>query len=149
MSDTSNSSARSVFARADALMQLRRHADSPVAAEPPVLTEALPDEDDLPLLTEVVTADHPSPGEPPPATAISIAETLPNNDGPPLLMADIAAQQNELSTRLREHLHAELPAIMATMLQDALPELRQELESRLDAIATELIAELTAEQSRG
>lgn len=143
-------SGRSVFARADALMQQRRHAESPVEAEPPVLTEALSD-DDLPLLTEI--ADTDSNETPSAASSTALDPVLPPFPATPAPATSLPPQQldqltQELTRRIHDRLSAELPSLVEAALQSVLPELTRELENGLGEIAEEAIRDFLAEHGQ-
>ena len=107
----------SVVARADALMQRRR--PQPVRPPPnndlPILTDALPGEDDdLPVLTVVETEE------------IIEAPRQPQLD--PAMLEKLA---QEFTRRVHDRLEAELPSLVEAALQTTIAGLSKELEQGL------------------
>lgn len=114
--DQENSSLNSVVARANALMQ-RRRQPSPAA-----------ENEDLPVLTEVVDPDADLPVLLDEASSLSeIEETTPASPNPAAV--DILA--HELARRLGERLAAEIPNLVATVLQSAVAGVTDELHRGL------------------
>ena len=108
-----------ILARADALMHRRRQGGTETA-EPPVLTDAI-DEDDIPLLLDIddspaatPTADTQNTAETDPAPPETTAHSA-NPDLPPDLLA-------ELTRRVETHLHALLPGLIQRCLDELLAE---------------------------
>lgn len=119
-----------ILARADALMHRRRQGGGETA-EPPVLTDAV-DEDDIPLLLDI----DDSPAATPTVDTAGMAETAPapldtqpvgprsataspSGDLPTDLPPDLLA---ELTQRVETHLHALLPGLIQRCLDELLAE---------------------------
>ena len=116
-----------ILARADALMQRRRQHTE--VDDVPVLTDAIEDEDDIPVLIDAEAAipiveqnDDPTPA------------TLPESDQAPpaspvfdAALRDILA--HELARRVEQRIAAELPRIIESTVRDFLAE--QEMISAL------------------
>lgn len=124
MNESDTLAAKSVVARADALMQRRRtQATSQTPGlDLPVLTETVQEasNDDLPILTEI---DHPTPARP-------ILITPPPHPG----LLDPAQLENlakELTQRVHDRLTAELPSLVEASLQSVLDKLTREIEQGL------------------
>ncbi|UCV12546.1 hypothetical protein KI614_04825 [Dechloromonas denitrificans] len=104
-----------ILARADALMQ-RRRANTPEGEDVPILTDAIVEEDDFPVLLDIET---------PADVASSVLAT--QEDPPPSIdaaMLDIIT--HELTRRINERLAAELPGMIEATVRDFLAE-REEL----------------------
>lgn len=128
-----------VVDRADALMRRRRHfvASRPPAPLPdiPTLTvEASERDEDLPVLTEVITAKSEVPGHheafcvaSTPTEHIAAAATLP---------AQLAA---EISQAIGKQLAAELPTLLEAVLLNARAELQIGITSTVEAALREVL----------
>ena len=104
-----------IIARADALMQRRRHGGIDVN-DIPVLTDAVDADDDVPVLVDV-ESQAPLEASPPAgdagrehATGSALDDTL----------LDIIA--HELARRISERMAAEMPAIIEATVRDFLAE---------------------------
>jgi len=115
MDEQEDSNLSSVVARADALMQRRRQPSPTEAEDLPVLTEVIDPDADLPVL---VAEAAPQP---------EIAKTAPPSPDPAVL--DVLA--HELARRLGERLAAEIPNLVATVLQSAVAGVTDELHRGL------------------
>lgn len=110
-----------ILARADALMQRRRQSGGE-PDEIPVLTDAVDNDDDIPVLLD---AEIPAPVFEPeadtaPEGAVEIAEVaLP----PPVFDTALRdALAHELARRVEQRLAAELPRLIESTLRDFLAE---------------------------
>ena len=107
----------SILARADALMQRRRNPDAGLE-DVPVLTDAVIDEEDFPVLRDIET--------PPTETETQVAAPAPAIT-PELPDQALAANvreilAHELARRVEQRLAAELPRIIEATVRDYLAE---------------------------
>jgi len=103
-----------ILARADALMQ-RRRANTPDGEDVPILTDAIVEEDDFPVLLDIETPVSP-------AQPVSVVqESEPRSMDAAIL--DIVT--HELTRRINERLAAELPGIIEDTVRDFLAEREQ------------------------
>lgn len=114
-----------IIARADALMHRRRQSNE--FNEVPVLTDAIDEDDEIPLLTDIDTL--------PIDTSASIAETgfttateatlQAQEDDLPALVIDPELRDQlvyELTRRIEERIKAALPQIISSTVRDFLAE---------------------------
>ena len=109
-----------ILARADALMQRRRSTTLDADDVVPVLTDAIEEEDDFPVLLDIET---PPEVFEPIAEIAPIVEIVEEPTSHPLLDAglrDILA--HELARRVEQRLAAELPRIIESTVRDFLAE---------------------------
>lgn len=104
-----------IIARADALMQRRRHS--------------APDAEDLPVLTEVAPPAPPAPGEDDGIPTLTMAVAAPPAPARPVLEAvpaptpvDIQALAAQLAARIEQRIVAELPRLIEEAVAEALAE---------------------------
>lgn len=117
-----------IIARADALMHRRRQSSE--FNDVPVLTDAIQEEDDIPLLTDIDTpaADTAEAAlEAPFAASTVTAETsaLQQEEAPPALVIDPELRDQlvfELTRRIEERIKAALPQIISSTVRDFLAE---------------------------
>lgn len=104
-----------IIARADALMQRRRHGGIDVD-DVPVLTDAVDPDDDVPVLVDAESRT-PLEAEPPPGDAGREPASGPAVDD---TLLDIIA--HELARRISKRMAAEMPAIIEATVRDFLAE---------------------------
>ncbi len=129
-----------VVERADALMRRRRFVaiTSPQTAPFPVSTHAAPDrlstEDDLPVLTEVVSADDDVP---------VLTDALPASEAAAAFSADAEREAlvNEISRRLSSQLASELGSELAQAVERRLA---AELPTLIEAVMLDVGTQLRA-----
>lgn len=124
-----------ILARADALMHRKRQSDTDFD-DVPVLTDAIDDDDDIPLLLEIDEQQQESVLQPAPLETQSdiapqanddVSIELPLADIPPLaarpLDSDLREQlAGELARRIEQRITAELPRLIDSALRDFLAE---------------------------
>ena len=104
-----------IIARADALMQRRRHGGIDVD-DVPVLTDAVDADEDVPILVDA-EPQAPLEASPPPGEAGQESASGPALDD---TLLDIIA--HELARRISERIAAEMPAIIEATVRDFLAE---------------------------
>jgi hypothetical protein len=124
-----------ILARADALMHRKRQSDTDFD-DVPVLTDAIDDDDDIPLLLEIDEQQQESVLQPAPLeTQYDIAPQanddvsieLPLADIPPLAARPLDSElreqlAGELARRIEQRITAELPRLIDSALRDFLAE---------------------------
>jgi uncharacterized membrane protein YheB (UPF0754 family) len=132
-----------ILARADALMHRKRQTEADIE-DVPLLTDAIDDEDDIPVLVAEAPsapAEKPLPATTDPANsqtvatetlgaeevltvAIAIEQTQPESASAPTPSATELREQlaSELARRVEQRLAAELPRIIESTLRDFLAE---------------------------
>lgn len=111
-----------ILARADALMQRRRPSGGELD-EIPVLTDAIVDDDDIPVLLDVEIQLPAADAEPPPDASVDSRAVDEPPRAPPAFDAalrDILA--HELARRVEQRIAAELPRIIKSTVRDFLAE---------------------------
>lgn len=117
-----------IIARADALIQ--RGRGTPAAVEdPPMLTDAIEEDSELPLLLDAVAAEVPAPAAPQPTDA-DAADSGTETDGradhdeiDPVLRDRFI---RDVASRIEERLLAELPTIVEAAVVQVLAEIERE-----------------------
>ena len=106
-----------ILARADALMQ-RRHSQSAEFDDIPVLTDAIDEADDFPVLLDIDAEPtvHAEEAEP----VVEIIEPPPQGHSLDAGVRDILA--HELARRVEQRIAAELPRIIESTVRDFLAE---------------------------
>ena len=124
-----------ILARADALMHRKRQSDTDFD-DVPVLTDAIDDDDDIPLLLEIDEQQQESVLQPAPLETQSdiapqanddVSIELPLADIPPLAARPLDSElreqlAGELARRIEQRITAELPRIIDSALRDFLAE---------------------------
>ena len=124
-----------ILARADALMHRKRQSDTDFD-DVPVLTDAIDDDDDIPLLLEIDEQQQesvlqPAPLETPsdiaPQAHDDVSIELPLADIPPLAARPLDSElreqlAGELARRIEQRITAELPRLIDSALRDFLAE---------------------------
>ena len=124
-----------ILARADALMHRKRQSDTDFD-DVPVLTDAIDDDDDIPLLLEIDEQQQESVLQPAPLETQSdiapqanddVSIELPPADIPPLAARPLDSElreqlAGELARRIEQRITAELPRLIDSALRDFLPE---------------------------
>jgi hypothetical protein len=124
-----------ILARADALMHRKRQSDTDFD-DVPVLTDAIDDDDDIPLLLEIDEQQQESVLQPAPLETQSdiapqanddVSIELPLADVPPLATRALDAELHdqlarELARRIEQRITAELPRLIDSALRDFLAE---------------------------
>jgi hypothetical protein len=110
-----------ILARADALMQ-RRHQSGSEPGDLPILTDAIEDDDDLPVLNDIATfapVDAAAPLAEPAAQPESHSTPSPSA----AFDSEFSRQLvNQLAGRLEQRILAELPRIIEATVRDFLAE---------------------------
>ena len=133
-----------ILARADALMHRKRQSDTDFD-DVPVLTDAIDDDDDIPLLLEIDEQQQESVLQPAPLETQSdiapqanddVSIELPLADIPPLAARPLDSElreqlAGELARRIEQRITAELPRLIDSALRDFLAE--QEMISALSS----------------
>ena len=110
-----------ILARADALMQ-RRHQSGSEPGDLPILTDAIEDDDDLPVLNDIATF-APVDAAAPLAELAAQPESLSTPS--PLAAFDSEFSRhlvNQLADRLEQRILAELPRLIEATVRDFLAE---------------------------
>ena len=124
-----------ILARADALMHRKRQSDTDFD-DVPVLTDAIDDDDDIPLLLEIDEQQQESVLQPAPLETQSdiapqanddVSIELPLADIPPLAARPLDSElreqlAGELARRIEQRITAELPRLIDSALRDFLAE---------------------------
>ena len=124
-----------ILARADALMHRKRQSDTDFD-DVPVLTDAIDDDDDIPLLLEIDEQQQESVLQPAPLETQSdiapqanddVSIELPLADIPPLAARPLDSElreqlAGELARRIEQRITAELPRLIESALRDFLAE---------------------------
>ena len=124
-----------ILARADALMHRKRQSDTDFD-DVPVLTDAIDDDDDIPLLLEIDEQQQESVLQPAPLETQSdiapqanddVIIELPLADIPPLAARPLDSElreqlAGELARRIEQRITAELPRLIDSALRDFLAE---------------------------
>ena len=124
-----------ILARADALMHRKRQSDADFD-DVPVLTDAIDDDDDIPLLLEIDEQQQESVLQPAPLETQSdiapqanddVSIELPLADIPPLAARPLDSElreqlAGELARRIEQRITAELPRLIDSALRDFLAE---------------------------
>ena len=124
-----------ILARADALMHRKRQSDNDFD-DVPVLTDAIDDDDDIPLLLEIDEQQQESVLQPAPLETQSdiapqanddVSIELPLADIPPLAARPLDSElreqlAGELARRIEQRITAELPRHIDSALRDFLAE---------------------------
>ena len=124
-----------ILARADALMHRKRQSDTDFD-DVTVLTDAIDDDDDIPLLLEIDEQQQESVLQPAPLETQSdiapqanddVSIELPLADIPPLAARPLDSElreqlAGELARRIEQRITAELPRLIDSALRDFLAE---------------------------
>ena len=124
-----------ILARADALMHRKRQSDTDFD-DVPVLTDAIDDDDDIPLLLEIDEQQQESVLQPAPLETQSdiapqanddVSIELPLADIPPLAARPLDSElreqlAGELARRIEQRITAELPRLINSALRNFLAE---------------------------
>lgn len=124
-----------ILARADALMHRKRQSNADFD-DVPVLTDAIDDDDDIPLLLEIDEQQQESVLQPAPLETQSdiapqanddVSIELPLADIPPLAARPLDSElreqlAGELARRIEQRITAELPRLIDSALRDFLAE---------------------------
>ena len=124
-----------ILARADALMHRKRQSNSDFD-DVPVLTDAIDDDDDIPLLLEIDEQQQESVLQPAPLETQSdiapqanddVSIELPLADIPPLAARPLDSElreqlAGELARRIEQRITAELPRLIESALREFLAE---------------------------
>ncbi len=124
-----------ILARADALMHRKRQSNTDFD-DVPVLTDAIDDDDDIPLLLEIDEQQQESVLQPAPLETQSdiapqanddVSIELPLADIPPLAARPLDSElreqlAGELARRIEQRITAELPRLIDSALRDFLAE---------------------------
>ena len=124
-----------ILARADALMHRKRQSDTDFD-DVPVLTDAIDDDDDIPLLLEIDEQQQESVLQPAPLETQSdiapqanddVSIELPLADIPPLAARPLDSElreqlAGELARRIEQRITAELPRLIDSALRNFLAE---------------------------
>lgn len=124
-----------ILARADALMHRKRQSDTDFD-DVPVLTDAIDDDDEIPLLLEIDEQQQESVLQPAPLETQSdiapqanddVSIELPLADIPPLAARPLDSElreqlAGELARRIEQRITAELPRLIDSALRDFLAE---------------------------
>ena len=124
-----------ILARADALMHRKRQSDTDFD-DVPVLTDAIDDDDDIPLLLEIDEQQQESVLQPAPLETQSdiapqanddVSVELPLADIPPLAARPLDSElreqlAGELARRIEQRITAELPRLIDSALRNFLAE---------------------------